>query len=308
MIRYLLLCCVFASHAYAQDSTRWIEFAPRGDYFQVSLPNPPKERKIEGLKTDYGNLDVGGKYYEASFGTALFRLWSLTNPGTGSHQSGDPDAYLDATAELVWEGLLKAERDQLPEESRKLAAMTYVKELGDKLVRGREYTLTIGAITGTSQIYIAESRTYVLLATNAIGANWIREPFFHSFSLAPNLPGQIKPEVGETSIRISNPSDISEDEQVFNGRDVTAKARVLQKPEPTYTESARKFGVEGTVIMRAVFSKTGEVVNLRVVRKVPHGLTQRAVAAARAIRFTPATKDGKPVSMWMQLEYNFNLY
>ena len=25
-------------------------------------------------------------------------------------------------------------------------------------------------------------------------------------------------------------------------------------------------------------------------------------------KFVPATKDGHPVSMWMQLEYNFNLY
>jgi hypothetical protein len=26
------------------------------------------------------------------------------------------------------------------------------------------------------------------------------------------------------------------------------------------------------------------------------------------IKFVPATKDGHQVSMWMQLEYNFNLY
>ena len=27
---------------------------------------------------------------------------------------------------------------------------------------------------------------------------------------------------------------------------------------------------------------------------------------AKVITFTPAMKDGKPVSMWIQLEYNFN--
>jgi outer membrane biosynthesis protein TonB len=41
---------------------------------------------------------------------------------------------------------------------------------------------------------------------------------------------------------------------------------------------------------------------------LPYGLTTRAVRAARQIRFTPAEKDGKPVSMYIQLEYNFNLY
>jgi len=38
------------------------------------------------------------------------------------------------------------------------------------------------------------------------------------------------------------------------------------------------------------------------------GLTEKAIAAARQIRFVPATRNGQPVSMYMQLEYNFNLY
>ena len=36
------------------------------------------------------------------------------------------------------------------------------------------------------------------------------------------------------------------------------------------------------------------------------GLTERAIEAAKRIKFTPAMKDGKPVSVWMQLEYNFS--
>jgi len=44
------------------------------------------------------------------------------------------------------------------------------------------------------------------------------------------------------------------------------------------------------------------------VRAVPNGLTEAAIRAAKRIRFVPATKDGKPVSMWMTLEYNFSLY
>jgi hypothetical protein len=43
-------------------------------------------------------------------------------------------------------------------------------------------------------------------------------------------------------------------------------------------------------------------------QSLPYGLTEAAIAAARQIKFEPATLDGKPVSMFMQLEYNFNLY
>jgi TonB family protein len=96
--------------------------------------------------------------------------------------------------------------------------------------------------------------------------------------------------------------------RVFSGKDVTSKARILEKPEPTYTEAARKNQITGTVVIRAVFSASGQVTNISAVSKLPDGLTEKAIAAARQIRFVPATKDGHPVSMWFQLEYNFNLY
>jgi TonB family protein len=96
--------------------------------------------------------------------------------------------------------------------------------------------------------------------------------------------------------------------KIFSGREVTSKARVLDKPEPTYTESARKNQITGTVVLRAVFSAGGSVTNIHAVSGLPDGLTERAIAAAKNIRFVPATKDGHPVSMWMELQYNFNLY
>ena len=96
--------------------------------------------------------------------------------------------------------------------------------------------------------------------------------------------------------------------KIFSGREVSSKARVLSKPEPTYTESARKNQITGTVVLRAVFSSGGTVTNIHAVSGLPDGLTERAIAAAKSIRFVPATKDGRPVSMWMELQYNFNLY
>jgi len=96
--------------------------------------------------------------------------------------------------------------------------------------------------------------------------------------------------------------------KIFTGKDVTTKARLISKPEPQYTEDARKNQVTGTVVLKCVFSSNGTVSNIRTVSGLPYGLTERAIAAARQIKFVPATKDGHQVSMWMQLEYNFNLY
>jgi TonB family protein len=96
--------------------------------------------------------------------------------------------------------------------------------------------------------------------------------------------------------------------RIFSGREVTQKARVLSKPEPQYTEEARKNQITGTVVLRAVFTSGGQVTNIRAVSGLPYGLTERAIAAARLIKFQPAMKDGRAVSMYIQLEYNFNLY
>lgn len=90
--------------------------------------------------------------------------------------------------------------------------------------------------------------------------------------------------------------------------EVEQRARLLFKPEPHYTEEARRNQISGTVMLRVVFSAAGEVVQIRAVRTLPFGLTERAIAAAREIKFVPAVKGGRPVSVYMQLEYNFNLY
>ena len=98
------------------------------------------------------------------------------------------------------------------------------------------------------------------------------------------------------------------DSRPYSGSEVEQRARLLSKPEPQYTEEARRNQVSGTVKLRVVFSSAGEVVQIRALSSLPFGLTERAIAAARQIRFIPAVKGGRPVSVHMQLEYNFNLY
>ena len=91
--------------------------------------------------------------------------------------------------------------------------------------------------------------------------------------------------------------------EVFTSKEVSTRARVLKKPEPQYTSAARANSVRGTVVLRAVFAADGTVKHIFVVRGLPHGLTEASIESAKKIKFTPAMLMGKPVSMWMQLEY-----
>jgi protein TonB len=96
--------------------------------------------------------------------------------------------------------------------------------------------------------------------------------------------------------------------RAFRSGEVTVKAIIISKPEPGFTEEARKNNVTGVVRLRVMLHASGLVTNISVVRGLPDGLSEKAAAAARAISFRPAQKDGRTVSQWALLEYNFNIY
>jgi TonB family protein len=94
----------------------------------------------------------------------------------------------------------------------------------------------------------------------------------------------------------------------FKQNEVTQRALITFKPEPGFTEDARRNNVTGLVRLRAVLSASGEVSNVSVVKGLPDGLTEKAISAAKQIKFRPAQKDGRTVSQYVVLEYNFNIY
>ena len=91
----------------------------------------------------------------------------------------------------------------------------------------------------------------------------------------------------------------------FKQNEVTKKALITHKPEPGFTEEARKNNVEGVVRLRGVLLASGGVTGISVVKGLPDGLTEMAIAAARQIRFRPAEKDGRKVSQYVVFEYYF---
>lgn len=95
--------------------------------------------------------------------------------------------------------------------------------------------------------------------------------------------------------------------KVYNPLDTTTRARIISRPEPGYTDEARSKQITGTVILRCIFAFDGKVRAIRIVKGLGGGLDESAVKAARGIKFIPATVGGKPVSTYIQIEYNFNM-
>jgi TonB family protein len=79
------------------------------------------------------------------------------------------------------------------------------------------------------------------------------------------------------------------------------------KPEPEYSEEARKAKFQGTVMLAIVVDTDGKAKNIRVVRPLGMGLDEKAVEAVGKWRFKPGQKDGHPVPVMANVEVNFRL-
>ena len=85
------------------------------------------------------------------------------------------------------------------------------------------------------------------------------------------------------------------------------KAQVTDRPEPKYPRDARRVGVQGLVVLKLLALPDGKIDRVRVVRRLPFGLTENAILAACEIKFKPAMKAGQPVAQWITVEYGFRL-
>lgn len=91
------------------------------------------------------------------------------------------------------------------------------------------------------------------------------------------------------------------------------------QPRPDFPEELRKLRVDQkidvTVTLRSVFRSTGQVVDIKFFGITPSDLPEdlidnlvnRCKAAARKIKFEPAMRNGRYVSMSVELHYNFRV-
>jgi len=89
---------------------------------------------------------------------------------------------------------------------------------------------------------------------------------------------------------------------------VTTPLKILYKPKATYTDEARTQNVQGSVTLKITLLANGSVGSITPVSRLPYGLTEQAIAAARQIKFEPKKVNGQPVSVTMTFQYGFNIY
>lgn len=106
------------------------------------------------------------------------------------------------------------------------------------------------------------------------------------------------------------PEDVTqeiESGQLFQLRDGVTFPKALDMPRPEYSEAAQKAKLQGDVLLGVVVDTNGKARSVWVVQTLGAGLDENSVEAVRRWSFTPATKDGKPVPVLVNLAVPFRL-
>ncbi|HET6974743.1 MAG TPA: energy transducer TonB [Pyrinomonadaceae bacterium] len=270
----LLLIATGVAGQQSRDPLTWQKYTIKGEDFSVSLPTTPEMRVSVDLRPSI-QKERAGRHLKTVLDGVTYAIDILENP---DNQSLD---------DLIVE--FKATKNFDPASERSVNVNG---------VAGKEFSAA-GAAPAKVQLFATKRRFYRFLTVGRDASSASVQQFFSSITLGDKADG-IKVKVGP-----GMPLETETGERIYKGSEVDKKVRLLESPPPNYPEELRKRVSRGVVVLQTVFSSTGKVVNIQVISPV-EGMTEACIAAAEKIRFVPAVKDGKNVSMYMTLEYNLS--
>nr|MCU0245838.1 TonB family protein [Bryobacter sp.] len=95
--------------------------------------------------------------------------------------------------------------------------------------------------------------------------------------------------------------------QIRVGGNVQA-TKLIQRPRPAYPAECKAEGVEGSVMLEAIISRTGTIENLRQINQdVDPRLVQAAIEAVKNWQYQPTLLNGEPVEVITAITVNFTL-
>lgn len=292
--------------------SRWETYTYPGEEFSVSMPEMPamyeETRSIRGRPNETRTMRAYAAYGDG----VVYLIWSYDKP--------QPAEGVDHFAQYF--RTYKLPRD----------VKVYGREeakLGD--FGGRRYGIVDGRFPDgdnefTFYVYRARRHAYLVAAYGAGERDGAVRRFFQSFNLSEGPAGTAVAEVTPPKFEVlkKEPAKAADGHQQSTDADppapadapadyvptkeLTRKAVQVFRPEPLYTELARREHITGTVTLRLFLRSDGKVSNIVAVSRLRHGLTENAVRAAGKIKFIPAVKDGRRVSQYVNVRYNFNIY
>lgn len=82
--------------------------------------------------------------------------------------------------------------------------------------------------------------------------------------------------------------------------------KIIEQPRPELPSNYRVLDAQGTQTLRVEFLDNGGIGDVAPLNTLPGNLTERAITAARKIKFEPEQRDGKPVTVTKELKYFYS--
>ena len=260
-----------------QNESNWVQFVPEDEEFAAKIP---------GLATV---LNEPANYIYKKDGERVLQHRDFSGYGDGlvfiieSYKARRPQKLMAA--------LLDGQ----------LSGAAFEREITFNGLTARQYRNNYYKVPLRVVCFTTDEHAYFLKLAALDAADPVIDKFLEGFRLRT-------PQDKETPDSFAPETFGLKKDEIFLPWEVTRKAVIAWKPIPAYTEKARANHLIGTVVVEADFAANGYVTNIKATKEMKDGLTEKAIDCTRNIRFFPAEKDGKPVSVHMMLEYYFNLF
>src|SRR5262249_10644074 len=93
--------------------------------------------------------------------------------------------------------------------------------------------------------------------------------------------------------------------RVYNAKEVTRRAKIIQRPDLNLVNSFVQ-GRQAHIVIRGVLCRTGRVTDMQLIEGTPSGLTDYLKKAVAGVPFTPAELNWHSVSQRMAFEFDIN--
>ena len=79
----------------------------------------------------------------------------------------------------------------------------------------------------------------------------------------------------------------------------------IRRLSPSYPEDLKEYEISGSVVLRVIVDEKGKTRVVDIVTPMGFGLDQTAINAVHRWEYEPAKRDGKPVKVYVRVQFNF---
>jgi TonB family protein len=310
------------------QTPEWETLRPEGEEFSVQMP---KGSTLESSKETYHKMELNSRIYLSNTrGGPVFAVVSLSgiksNPAMYTEMQR-VNSYVDAFKDIF--------PPRISPKDAKAAVPVKLTITGEKTLQGhagREYKMSVGALSGTVQVFATRKRFYAMVYLNSKKDDAVQDEFVSSFSLpdkGQDLPATVAAQSSATDAANGRPAKVQSEDgaaetPVPNGDakpETTAGANLAPEkrkpipggvlngkaivlPKPDYPTDAKTAGAAGAVAVQVTVDETGMVIEAKAISGHPL-LQQPSVNAALQARFSPTSLMGEPVKVSGVLVFNF---